>query len=137
MTKEEIKEAIASTIVENGQKGITATALANLLNEIVDAAGSGGGSIVDDIFIDLGDVDEDGNYSPNEQRAEIYTRIAGSINNGVFPDVKLGGFDTTGAMAYYITGLTYDKENNIIVFSISIGVQFALYSNGSMLLIFE
>ena len=44
MTKEELKEAIAATITENGQKGITGQALANLLNEIVDAAGEGGGS---------------------------------------------------------------------------------------------
>ena len=43
MTKEELKEAIAATITENGQKGITGQALANLLNEIVDAAGEGGG----------------------------------------------------------------------------------------------
>ena len=39
MTKKELKEAIAATITENGQKGITGQALANLLNEIVDAAG--------------------------------------------------------------------------------------------------
>ena len=43
MSKEELKEAIAATITENGQKGITGQALANLLNEIVDAAGEGGG----------------------------------------------------------------------------------------------
>lgn len=43
MTKEELKEAIAATITENGNKGITGQALANLLNEIVDAAGEGGG----------------------------------------------------------------------------------------------
>lgn len=43
MTKEELKEAIAATITENGQKGITGQSLANLLIDIVDAAGEGGG----------------------------------------------------------------------------------------------
>ena len=50
MTKEELKEAIAATITENGQKGITGQALANLLNEIVDAAGEGGGGAGGDIL---------------------------------------------------------------------------------------
>lgn len=53
MTKEELKEAIASTIIENNQKGITATALANLLNEIVDAAGESGGSGSDILCLNL------------------------------------------------------------------------------------
>ena len=43
MTKPELKEAISATITENGQKGITGQALANILNEIVEAAGEGGG----------------------------------------------------------------------------------------------
>lgn len=54
MTKEELKEAIAATITENGQKGITGQALANLLNEIVDAAGEGGvGAGGDILYLDL------------------------------------------------------------------------------------
>ena len=81
MTKEEIKEAIASTIVENGQKGITATALANLLNEIVDAAGSGGGSSsgtggVIGVNMDVDpDTDSIFGFLPNEERAAAYQTI--------------------------------------------------------------
>jgi hypothetical protein len=53
MTKEELKEAISATITENGEKGITGQALANLLNEIVDAAGEGGGGGGDVLCLDL------------------------------------------------------------------------------------
>ena len=42
MTKEEIIEAINSTIVANGQKGITAESLANLLIEMASATPEGG-----------------------------------------------------------------------------------------------
>ena len=41
MNKQEIIEAINSTIVANGQKGITAEALANILIEMLIASGSG------------------------------------------------------------------------------------------------
>lgn len=43
MTKQEILDAINATIAPNGQKGITAESLANILTEIVNAAGEGGG----------------------------------------------------------------------------------------------
>lgn len=49
MTKAEILEAINATIAPNGQKGITAESLANILAEIVNATpegGSGSGALV-------------------------------------------------------------------------------------------
>lgn len=42
MTKDELKTMLDSTIVANGQKGITAESLNNALTEMVDAAGEGG-----------------------------------------------------------------------------------------------
>ena len=42
MTKNEIIEAINATIVTNGQKGITAESLANILLEMVNATPEGG-----------------------------------------------------------------------------------------------
>jgi hypothetical protein len=42
MTKNEIIEAINATIIPNGQKGITAESLANILLEIVNATPEGG-----------------------------------------------------------------------------------------------
>ena len=44
MKKEELIEAILATIATNGQKGITAESLANILVEMVNASGEGGGS---------------------------------------------------------------------------------------------
>ncbi len=44
MTKAEIIEAINATIAPNNVKGITAESLANILIEMVNAAGEGGGS---------------------------------------------------------------------------------------------
>lgn len=79
MTKEELKEAIAATITENGQKGITGQALANLLNEIVDAAGSGGGSGGGAVTIMI----DDENVAPNEKNAEAFATISNAYNNGV------------------------------------------------------
>lgn len=45
MTKEEIIEAINSTIVTNGQKGITAESLNNILVELANSGGSGTGGV--------------------------------------------------------------------------------------------
>lgn len=42
MTKQELLDAINSTIATNGVKGITAESLANILTEIVNAAPEGG-----------------------------------------------------------------------------------------------
>ena len=44
MTKQEILDAINATIVANGQKGITAESLANILTEIVNTAPESSGS---------------------------------------------------------------------------------------------
>ena len=44
MTKNEIIEAINATIIPNGQKGITAESLANILLEMVNATPEGGSS---------------------------------------------------------------------------------------------
>ena len=46
MNKSELIEAINSTIVANGQKGITAESLNLILNEIANASGGSGGVIV-------------------------------------------------------------------------------------------
>lgn len=42
MTKQDVLDAINATIVENGQKGITADSLRNLLTMMVEAMGEGG-----------------------------------------------------------------------------------------------
>lgn len=77
MTKEELKEAIASTIVENGQKAITATALANLLNEIVDAAGEGGSGGGGSLTLEL----DAGLEGPSEYNASFYSMLYEGMYN--------------------------------------------------------
>lgn len=99
MTKEELKEAIASTIVENGQKAITATALANLLNEIVDAAGSGGGSGSGGggaIFVDTEATE------PNESNASAYASLVNGWYNGVLYNVIASYIIPISVYAYVV-----------------------------------
>ena len=80
MTKEELKEAIAATITENGQKGITGQALANLLNEIVDAAGEGGGGTL--ALLAEMDMSEGTFFSnPNETNALLYQKLITGLDS--------------------------------------------------------
>lgn len=110
MTKEELKEAIASTIVENGQKAITAESLANLLNEIVDAAGSGGtGGGAVTIMID------DSNAAPNEKNAEAFATISNAYNNGV-PVSVMAMFSFLGMpLCVPIEAYFYEGESDAIL----------------------
>lgn len=115
MTKEELKEAIASTIVENGQKAITAESLANLLNEIVDAAGSGGGSGggtgggAVTIMID------ESNVAPNEKNAEAFVTISNAYNNGV-PVSVMAMYSLLGMpLCMPITAYFYEGEADVIL----------------------
>ena len=44
MAKQDVLDAINATIIENGQKGITAQSLNNILTMMTENAGEGGGS---------------------------------------------------------------------------------------------
>jgi hypothetical protein len=84
MNKDELKEAIAATITENGQKGITGQALANLLNEIVDSAGvavGGNGGLT--ITCSFDTVTGGVTSAPNEVNAQVYKTIMDGLNNGI------------------------------------------------------
>lgn len=63
MTKNEIIEAINATIIPNGQKGITAESLANLLIEMVNATPEGGSGSSGQVVFYLG--------LPNEEFTEF------------------------------------------------------------------
>ena len=75
MNKKEIIEAINSTIVTNGQKGITAESLSLILTEIVNISGegdSGGGSlrvIVPELMMLGSMISESGELSPSSWAA--------------------------------------------------------------------
>ena len=87
MKKEEIIEAINSTIVTNGQKGITAESLANILIEMTSATpeGGGNGSLV--VYIplstDMFDVDIPLTSEQQSHNAEVYAKCLECFNNDV------------------------------------------------------
>lgn len=87
MNKEEIIEAINSTIVTNGQKGITAESLANILIEMASATpeGGGNGSLV--VYIpltaDTFGVDVPLTSEQQAHNAEVYAKCLECFNNDV------------------------------------------------------
>lgn len=78
MTKAEILEAINATIAPNGVKGITAESLANILTEIVNAAGEGGagGEYIDMTMANPDDFESDElTEEAKAHNAEVYTKL--------------------------------------------------------------
>lgn len=135
MTKEELKEAIAATITENGQKGITGHALANLLNEIVDAAGEGGNS---DIFVLDLPIDIDGNAIPSEKNAKIRQKLIDGISTMKFYPVFLGlpylpdenGNVATGlTVKITIYGFLDESRSDFVLLSTDLGGELAIVLN--------
>ena len=87
MNKEEIIEAINSTIVTNGQKGITAESLANILIEMASATpeGGGNGSLVVYIPFTTDTLGVDAPLTSEQQshNAEVYAKCLECFNNDV------------------------------------------------------
>lgn len=112
MTKAEIIEAINSTIVANGQKGITAESLANILLEMVNATPEGGsGAGVPYVY--LGSVNmETGELSQTaEQKAH---------NAEVFQLVKTSEVPPTIALnmsGYYEAILDVPIQSSVVSFN--------------------
>ena len=95
MTKEEIIEAINSTIVTNGQKGITAESLANLLIEMASATPEGGGSGGSFFYIGVPNEDFTQFDLTEEEQSHNAAMYNAFVNSNVFPV----SFDMT---RYYI-----------------------------------
>ena len=122
MTKEELKEAINATIVENGQKGITAQVLADILNEIVESSGSGGGSgsagtggVTITLGLDLGTFSPFSD--PNEGNANAFQTLAqGLANNVAYPANFILDYSALGLgnMVFSIEGYYLAPETNQI-----------------------
>ena len=83
MNKEEIIEAINSTIVTNGQKGITAESLANILIEMASATPEGGGNgslvVYIPITADMFGVDVPLTSEQQAHNAEVYAKCLPSV----------------------------------------------------------
>ena len=142
MTKEELKEAINATIVENGQKGITAQVLADILNEIVESSGSGGGSgsagtggVIGVNMID--DPDENGifGFLPNEERADAYQAIL-DLSMANKPVLAVFYGDGTSLISSSVSAGTGENGDFHVVLTIALGemfvIDFELNSDGSM-----
>ena len=69
MSKEELIEAINGTLISNEEKAITADALRNLLTDIVENSGNGGGGGIT-LQISM-EIDEDGSSVPAVTQEQI------------------------------------------------------------------
>ena len=116
MTKKELKEAIAATITENGQKGITGQALANLLNEIVDAAGEGGGGNAGGGASNVLQLDLGGYDGPNEHNAQIYEKIITGAESNIFYQIVVGLNEEGMIMSMQSSTYLYSESFISIVF---------------------
>lgn len=102
MTKQEILDAINATIVTNGQKGITAESLANILTEIVNAVGEGSGGVGGE-YIDMTMANPEDSTSTEltaeakAHNAEVYIKLLQALTNNVgTPYISIptgGGFN--------------------------------------------
>lgn len=100
MTKNEIIEAINSTIMPNGQKGITAEALANILIEMANASGGGTGAVV---YAGTADASTGAFTQTDEQKlhnAEVFQLVKNSESPvSLFMDMSDAFAQTSGITA--------------------------------------
>lgn len=136
MTKEELKEAIAATITENGQKGITGQALANLLNEIVDAAGEGGGGTLT-LLAEM-DMSESTLFSnPNETNALLYQKLITGLDScmaysvSMFFAVDMSGYGD-GVVKMVVQAIDYSYSFDGLMVNFGDLGSYLLSEDGSM-----
>lgn len=139
MTKEELKEAIAATITENGQKGITAQSLANLLNEIVDAAGEGGGGGGGTLAFAVETETNTGKMSsgPNEANAQVRQTLVEGLENATAYSVSvLMSIDLSDYGMGIVKSVTYPTDygfmDGAITFVVVDGTEYTVYEDGSI-----
>lgn len=140
MTKEELKEAIAATITENGQKGITGQALANLLNEIVDAAGEGGGNAGGGTLALLAELDtSEGTFfsNPNETNALLYQKLITGLDScmaysvSMFLAVDMSEIGA-GVVKMVVQAIDYSYSFDGLIVNFGDSGSYLLSENGSM-----
>lgn len=95
MTKQEIIEAINSTIVANGQKGITAESLNNVLTEMVNATPEGGSGEGSGVLMLQANMDDAGNL--------IFTDEQIANNRAIFNHVS-EKYGTPQCLPVFFTG---------------------------------
>ena len=118
MTRLELIDAINETICANGQKGITAESLANILVEMVNTAGEGGspsGSSTELIKISNYEVTEQGVIiSTTEEdaahNAEVFAKYVAAVNSGTVLNLQI---DVTKSLGINLLQLT-DSDSAIV-----------------------
>ena len=119
MTKAEIIEAINSTIVANGQKGITAESLANLLIEMASATpegsgGSGGLHVYVTLPAEFAGVETSITEEQQAHNAEVYAKCLECFNNKTpLPVIVVDLSDTFAASTGIECCYTEVSANNI------------------------
>lgn len=145
MTKNEIIEAINATIVTNGQKGITAESLANILLEMVNATPEGSGAGMPYVY--LGSVNmETGELSQTAEQkahnAEVFQLVKASevippinIDMSDFYDAIIGAHIPASSVAigvvFAIPGMIPGVEEEVLTLD-NIDSGFILYADGTI-----
>lgn len=145
MNKAELIEAINATIAPNGVKGITAESLANILIEMVNAAGGGGGGSLSVILAGevFGIAPTEASLSHN---ADVYEKVKQAVLAGealpyIYMDFSLLSEGEEGtpevsvtAMNASMIGFAYDEnvpENNGLALWSAEG-EFILFPDGTI-----
>lgn len=145
MNKAELIEAINATIAPNGVKGITAESLANILIEMVNAAGGGGGGSLSVIL-----AGEDFGVAPTEaslmHNADVYEKVKQAVLAGealpyIYVDFSLLGAEEEGIPEVSVTAMNasmisfaYDEnvpENSGLALQ-SVEGAFVLFPDGTI-----
>lgn len=134
MNKQEILDAINATIAPNGVKGITAESLANILTEIVNAMGEGGGAGGE--YIDMTFLEPDNPESfeltaeAKEHNAELYAKVIDAINNvKALPSVAMQGATLGIPGAYYASSALIASDKLSFSFHIDYDADLGVGSN--------
>ena len=141
MTKEELKEAIAATITENGQKGITGQALANLLNEIVDAAGEGGGGTLT-LLAEMNMSEGKFFSNPNETNALLYQKLITGLDScmaysvSIFFAVDMSEYGA-GVVKMVVQAIDYSYSFDGLIVNFGDYGSYLLSEDGSMTVVQE
>lgn len=91
-SKEELKQMLDSTIIANGQKGITAESLNQALTAIVEAMGTGSGAGSEYIDMTMVDPENSDELTPEAMvhNAEVYNKLINALSAvGPVPTVLL------------------------------------------------
>lgn len=111
MTKNEIIEAINATIVTNGQKGITAEALANILLEMVNATPEGGsGAGIPYVYMGSGNRETGEISQTAEQKAhnaEVFQLVKASEVPPAIAVEMSGAYETIVGAHVQASAMTY------------------------------